>query len=289
MIISINRILTAFESRIFNYGLTLCILFRLVRSINEFSTGQSNIVVLTGLANLIILVVMMTVLKRQKTFGFITLHGVFIITTWFTWESSGGYQGIIPYAIVAMMAFAIFTSHGVLLGVTLGAYVLLTIYLTQSVISPSGYQEPAIVTQFNFLLCTFLLISLCAFAKNRFLRYREYIQSVNARLDASATILNEQAAKLRIQEKQLLKLRGDLEAKIAEKHLERDQKRAMLSRFAFVNAHHVRGPLARILGLISLIEQEKMPQDRRRYLKAIKSDALEIDEVVRKISDVLSD
>jgi len=289
MIISINRILTAFESRIFNYGLTLCILFRLVRSINEFSTGQSTIVVLTGLANLIILVVMMTVLKRQKTFGFIALHGVFIITTWFTWESSGGYQGIIPYAIVAMMAFAIFTSHGVLLGVTLGAYVLLTIYLTQSLISSSGYHEPAIVTQFNFLLCTFLLISLCVFAKNRFIRYREYIQSVNARLDASATILNEQAAKLRIQEKQLLKLRSDLEAKIAEKHLERDQKRAMLSRFAFVNAHHVRGPLARILGLISLIEQEKMPQDRRRYLKAIKSDALEIDEVVRKISEVLSD
>jgi signal transduction histidine kinase len=289
MIISINRILTAFEGRIFTYGLALCVMFRLVRSINEFSTGQSTLVITVGLLNLIVFLVMMTVLKRHKTFGFIALHSVFIVTTLFTWESSGGYQGIIPYAIIAMMAFAIFTSHAVLLGVTLAAYVLVTIYLTQSHAGPTPYHEPALVTQINFLLCTLLLISLCAFAKNRFLRYREYIESVNKRLDASATILNEQSARLRIHEKQLIKLRNDLEAKIVQKHLERDQKKEMLSKYAYQNAHHVRGPLARILGLIALIEQENMPLDRRRNLKAIKTDALEIDEVVRKISEVLSD
>jgi signal transduction histidine kinase len=289
MIISINRILKAFEGRIFTYGLALCALFRLVRSVNEYSTGQSNLVVAVGLLNLFVLLILMTALKRRKTFGFVALHSVFIVTTWFTWESSGGYQGIIPYAIIAMMAFAIFTAHALLLGVTLSAYVILTIYLTQAHQGTVTYHEPALVTQINFLLCTLLLVSLCAFAKNRFLRYREYIQSVNKRLDASATILNEQAARLRIHEKQLISLRTDLEAKIVEKHLERDHKREMLSKYAYVNAHHVRGPLARILGLISLIEQEKMSHDRRRYLKAIKNDALEIDEVIRKISDVLSD
>jgi signal transduction histidine kinase len=127
------------------------------------------------------------------------------------------------------------------------------------------------------------------FAKNRFIRYREYIHSVNKRLDTSAAVLNEQAAQLRIHSEQLLKLRNDLEAKIAVKHLERDQKKAMLSKYAYVNAHHVRGPLARILGLIALIENDKMPRDRKRYLDEIKSDALEIDGVVRKISEVLSD
>ena len=63
----------------------------------------------------------------------------------------------------------------------------------------------------------------------------------------------------------------------------------MLSKYAYVNAHHVRGPLARILGLIALIEHDKMPVDRKRYLDEIKADALEIDGVVRKISEVLSD
>ena len=289
MIISINRIMTALEGRIFSYGLALCTLFRLIRSINEFSTGQSNATLIVGLGNLAILILMMTVFRRYKTLCFITLHTLFLLTTWFTWESSGGYQGIIPYAIIAMMALVIFTSHAVLLAITLIAYTFLTIYLTQTHSSEPLYSEPLLVTQVNFVLCTFILISLCVFAKNRFLRYREYIQSVNKRLDASSAILNDQAAQLRIQGEQLLRLRNDLEAKIIEKHLERDQKRAILTKYAYVNAHHVRGPLARILGLITLIEKEKMPRDRRHDLEAIKSDALEIDVVIRKISEVLAD
>lgn len=289
MIISINRIMTALEGRILSYGLGLCAMFRLIRSINEFSTGQSNFVLLFGIGNLLILIILITVLRRQKTLCFIILHAMFLITTWFTWLPSGGYQGIIPYAIIAMMAFVIFTSHGVLLATTLIGYVCMTISLTQGLKGEQVFREPILITQINFLLCIIILISLCVFAKNRFLRYREYIQSVNKRLDASAAILNEQAAQLRIHSAQLLKLRNDLEAKIAIKHLERDKKKAMLSRYAYVNAHHVRGPLARILGLIALIENEKLPKERRRYLEEIKSDALEIDGVVRKISEVLSD
>ena len=289
MIISINRIMTALEGRIFSYGLALCAMFRLIRSVNEFSTGQSNLVLLFGLGNLAILILMLTVLRRQKTLCFVILHVMFLTTTMFTWSSSGGYQGIIPYAIIAMMAFIIFTSHGVLLAVSLISYVWVTVYLTEGYKGEHIFREPIVITQINFLLCTSILISLCVFAKNRFLRYREYIQSVNKRLDSSSSILNEQAEQLRIHSAQLLRLRKDLEAKIAMKHLERDQKKAMLSKYAYVNAHHVRGPLARILGLIALIEHDKMPVDRKRYLDEIKADALEIDGVVRKISEVLSD
>jgi signal transduction histidine kinase len=289
MIISINRIMTALEGRIFSYGLTLCAMFRLIRSVNEFSTGQSNLVLLFGIGNLAILLLMLTALRRQRTLCFIILHVMFLVTTCVTWLPSGGYQGIIPYAIIAMMAFIIFTSHGVLLAATLISYVVVTVYLTQGFKGDPVFNEPLVITQINFLLCIFILISMCVFAKNRFIRYREYIHSVNKRLDTSAAVLNEQAAQLRIHSEQLLKLRKDLEAKIALKHLERDQKKAMLSKYAYVNAHHVRGPLARILGLIALIEHDKMPRDRKRYLDEIKSEALEIDGVVRKISEVLSD
>ena len=289
MIISINRIMTALEGRIFSYGLALCAMFRLIRSVNEFSTGQSNLVLLVGLGNLIVLILMLTVLRRKKTLCFILLHVLFLATTLITWLPSGGYQGILPYAIIAMLAFVIFTTHGLLLALTLISYVWVTVYLTQAYKGAPVFSEPLVITQINFMLCIFILISLCVFAKNRFIRYREYIHSVNKRLDTSAAVLNEQAAQLRIHSEQLLKLRNDLEAKIAVKHLERDQKKAMLSKYAYVNAHHVRGPLARILGLIALIENDKMPRDRKRYLDEIKSDALEIDGVVRKISEVLSD
>lgn len=289
MIVSINRIMSALEGRVFSYGLALCLLFRVIRSINEFSTGQSDTVLVIGLVNLAILVLMLTLLKRYKTLGYVTLHSMFITTTFLTWDSAGGYQGIIPYAIIALIAFAIFSAHGILLAGTLIAYMLVTIYLTVMHGDDPVKSEPLLMTEINFLLCTFILISLCVFAKNRFQRYREYIQSVNRRLDTSSAILNDQAKQLSIQADQLLKLRNELEAKIAVKHIERDKKRAILSKYAFVNAHHVRGPVARILGLIALMEKEKLPRDRRRYLETIKSDAHEIDAVIRKIGEVLAD
>ncbi|MEJ1237170.1 hypothetical protein WBG78_03515 [Chryseolinea sp. T2] len=288
MIIGINRIMSALESRIFYYGLVLCAIFRLIRWINEFSTGQPELVLWLGVVNMVLLAGMIF-LRRYKTVSFIALHFIFLVTTWFTWQSSGGYQGIIPYAFIAMMAFAIFTSHGTLLGITLATYAFHAIYLTQTYENDINYSEPLLVTQINYLACVFVLISLCLYAKNRFSRYREYIQSVNNRLDLSANTLSEQAKQLRVQGEQLQKLLSELETKILAKHLERDEKRAILSKYAYVNAHHVRGPLARILGLIALIEKERLPRDRRRNIEEIKSDALEIDGVVRKISEVLSD
>lgn len=289
MAVSINRIMTALEGRILLYGLQLCTLFRLIRSINEYSIGQSNVILVIGVLNLAILVIMFTLLNRYKTFCFVVLHFMFLVTSCMTWSSSGGDQGIIPYAIIAMAAFAIFTSHGLLLTITLLAYAFVTIYLTQSAYTPLELTEPALVTQLNFLLCMFLLVRLCIFAKNRFVRYGDYVRSVNKRLDASATVLKEQALQLKEQSEQLMRLRTDLESKIALRHLERDEKQAMLSKFAHVNAHHVRGPVARILGLIALLERESLSGDGQRFVQEVKTDALEIDGVIRKINEVLSE
>jgi len=286
---AINRIMTALEGRIFLYGLQLCALFRLLRSINEFSTGQSNAVLIVGLANLIILVLMLTLLSRYKTFCFVTLHVIFLVTSWFTWPSSGGYEGIIPYSMVAMIAFVIFTSHGALLGITLAAYAITLLYLMHNDGSAVNYREPLLLTQVNFMLCTFLLAKLCVFTKNRFERYSEYIRAVSKRLEVSAEILNDQAAQLKIQSNQLANLRIELEKKIAAMHLERDQKRAILSKYAYVNAHQVRGPVARILGLIALIEKDTLSPDSQRYVQIVKSDTVELDTVIRKINEVLSD
>ena len=56
MIIGINRIMSALESRIFYYGLVLCAIFRLIRGINEFSTGQPELVLWLGVVNMVLLV-----------------------------------------------------------------------------------------------------------------------------------------------------------------------------------------------------------------------------------------
>lgn len=60
----------------------------------------------------------------------------------------------------------------------------------------------------------------------------------------------------------------------------------IISRYAFLNSHELRGPLARILGMIHLSDNEAM--DQETFIKLLKKSATELDEAVRKISDELN-
>ncbi len=59
--------------------------------------------------------------------------------------------------------------------------------------------------------------------------------------------------------------------------------------YAYFNAHKVRGPLARILGLISIIEYE-FPHDAfGPYKKMLKESSIELDKAIREINIVLEE
>lgn len=288
MVVTINRIMTALEGRIFRYGLALCTAFRVLRSIIEFSTGEPIEVKMLGIFNLGLLILLMTSLKRQKDLSFIILHGMFLLTTWITWPTSGGYDGVLPYAIIAITAFAIFSAHGFILATTLMGYSALIIYLVTYAEIGDHRAEPRLLMQINFITCTLLTVLLCVYAKNTFERYRRHVLSVNERLDASSEVLSEQANQVQLQSNKLQVVRKELETKIIRKHVEKREKDMLLSQYAYFNAHRVRGPLARILGLIAIIEQEELSAKDKRYLELLRSHAVEMDDVTRQISDVLS-
>lgn len=57
-----------------------------------------------------------------------------------------------------------------------------------------------------------------------------------------------------------------------------------LRQIAWIQSHMVRAPLARIMGLVELLELEDFQQqDRPEFLKALKSSALELDQIIREI------
>ena len=66
-----------------------------------------------------------------------------------------------------------------------------------------------------------------------------------------------------------------------------ENKNVSLAEYAFINAHMLRGPLCRIIGLINLMEKEpdQYPTDQLAHLKSI---AQEIDKRVREINTVIS-
>jgi ligand-binding sensor domain-containing protein len=69
------------------------------------------------------------------------------------------------------------------------------------------------------------------------------------------------------------------------KVLEDQNKR--ISEYAFINAHNLRGPLASILGLINLINQEKEHENRMALNKHLSKSAEALDQVVRSINRML--
>jgi signal transduction histidine kinase len=72
--------------------------------------------------------------------------------------------------------------------------------------------------------------------------------------------------------------------KLEEQYLALIELNGSISKFAFKNAHELRGPLSAILGLINLMETT---DSRPEYLQFLKKEALALDQVVRDINEVL--
>ncbi len=60
----------------------------------------------------------------------------------------------------------------------------------------------------------------------------------------------------------------------------------ILLKYSYTDAHHLRGPVARLLGLANLHRLEEAP-DHNFIIEKMAEQAGEIDQVIRKINDDL--
>ncbi len=63
-----------------------------------------------------------------------------------------------------------------------------------------------------------------------------------------------------------------------------------ITKYAYLNSHKARSPLARILGLVNLTQYEDLDEGQTRsyYFNELKSNAKELDNVLTEISDILN-
>ncbi len=99
------------------------------------------------------------------------------------------------------------------------------------------------------------------------------LQAVNEELTAS----NEVTKQLNENLEQLVKERTD---KIRTQ-LEQ------LRRYAYMNSHELRAPLARILGLLQLFKHEQVPEQLKMLLSYLQDASTELDNVIRKMNRLL--
>jgi hypothetical protein len=287
-----NDVVRGFEVRVFGYAIIVAFFFRLVRSIHELLIDSPLPVVLVGLFNLFLFLLIFWMYRKHFQLASIICYFQILLTSVLTWNNAGGWNGSIPYIFLVVMVTIVITSHGVLRIIFLLAYGLVMLLFSQSTIlnslSSPNQNYSQLSTEVDFIVITLILLLITLYLKKRFFAYRDSVELTNARLLKSTETLVAQTQKLHDQQAELNTIRGRLETTATGKVNEVKIRAEILDEYGFVNAHHVRGALARVLGLIHLIELEEPDHPRSEAFQNIKSETQEMDTIVRKINDVIS-
>jgi len=79
----------------------------------------------------------------------------------------------------------------------------------------------------------------------------------------------------------------NLEAEVKSRTKKVYEQNEKIRAFSFQNSHKTRAPVARLIGLADLLSDD--PESNQELLKEIKTSTTEIDEVIRKINEILAD
>ena len=103
--------------------------------------------------------------------------------------------------------------------------------------------------------------------------------------------IKEQSDLIKEQSQELEALNANLEQEVQDRTRELKRRYEQLVQFSFTNAHEVRGPLSRILGVTNFLADKERynltEEELNTFLQSLRSSAEEMDEVLRKISKLL--
>ncbi len=117
----------------------------------------------------------------------------------------------------------------------------------------------------------------------------EEIKEKNTDLEAQVNenqIMNEELNSLN---EELMAVNEGLEGAVRERTSTLQMQNDQLTEYAFINSHLLRAPIARILGLANIITTEVELQKDKQMLQALSATTEELDNIVRRISEVLYD
>ncbi|WP_462249560.1 hypothetical protein [Ekhidna sp.] len=123
-------------------------------------------------------------------------------------------------------------------------------------------------------------------------RANSRLQSLNSEIKNQQIILANQALKVQELNESLNAINETLEIKIKartkelhDKNNELELKNRKLEEYAFINAHLLRAPIAKLLGLIQVIDAKSLDEyGHSSMLESLRSCTTELDTVVRQIA-----
>jgi signal transduction histidine kinase len=117
----------------------------------------------------------------------------------------------------------------------------------------------------------------------------EKVKQRTKELQNSNTEILAQSEELTSQREEIKAINDELEQKVKNRTKILERQRNQLKEYAFANSHKVRGPLARMLGLIYLIQREgdDIPENIKEYLAMLAKSSEEMDSIIKAMNRLL--
>lgn len=279
------------EKFLLQYGLVLTVLYQLYQSVYDVLFKAPITLVLINIIIAIFLLLLLFLLRTEKSTNLVAilLHILVLPALVYFWYFNGGIMGIVPFILCMYFGFIIATTNGVAMWACLGLYSATLIVLLQfpHIFGALNTEQLNLDSKaLDYFIIALVIAFFTIYLKNKYLFYRNQIAIRNDQLVRVATTLINQNNELKKQREEIKSINENLEGMIVEHTKGIEAKNRELSEYAFINAHLLRAPLSRIMGLTVLMERESGTYSKED-LDRVKNLANEMDQVIRKINDVL--
>lgn len=275
------------ENILFRFGLFLAIGYQIYQVVNglisEATTTLLNSVIAIFFGIILLMSLKVKNIKYVASFLHVAVIPVFI----YFWLSFGGLTGTVPLILFVYTTWIILTLNGKLQIIILGLYLATFLTLTEftslsSALKPDAVEISKLQSSIDFFVVAVILIIFLVYLKYKFLSYLKRVEHRNKQLLNLNEILLKQTDKLQYSQEEIRSINENLEQIIDQRIKKIEERNKQLEEYAFINAHLVRGPLCRIIGLAVLMQQEEAdPQ-----LGAVHEKAQHVDTIIRRINEI---
>jgi len=280
------------EKSLLQYLLILTIVYQLYQSTYDALTSAPLLLVLINIILAVFLLLLLVLVRLEKSINLVALllHILLLPAFIYFWYFNGGLEGLVPLILCAYFGFIIATTNGWPKFISLGLYVIALIIMLYFPFVLGSLKTDHLNLDskpIDYFVIAIVITLFTIYLKDKYLFYRKQIALRNDQLQRVALKLVNQNEELQKQREEIKAINENLESLIIEHTQGIEIKNKELSEYAYINAHLLRAPLSRIMGLATLMESDPNsynPQEIQR----IKALAYEMDSVVRKINEVLN-
>ena len=185
------------------------------------------------------------------------------------------------YTVISYFLPASLISNMMIDANTLPSSMMLVEQTTPSGSLSSRYGDLPIILIFSLCILLILILAGLLFYHN-LQRRKGYLE-----LEKVHKAMANQADELKRSHGMIRKANASLEDKVHLRTLELEDRTRQLTRYAHMNAHNLRAPLARIMGLVYLMDKDKDPEGK--MLCMLSDASIELDDVVRSMTKILQE